>query len=112
MQPGGDHAVTKSERTAAPRQHLLEVQAEALRRSRAANGERAVTHERVRIARELHDVVAHHVLVMGVQASACRRVLDKDPAKVKWAPAAVEQSARMAVDELRRMLGTPPCREG
>jgi hypothetical protein len=57
MQPGEDHAVTKSERTAARRQHLLEVQAEALRRSRAANGERAVTHERVRIARELHDVL-------------------------------------------------------
>jgi signal transduction histidine kinase len=91
--------------TAARRQHLLEVQAEALRRSRAANAERAVTHERVRIARELHDVVAHHVSVMGVQASACRRVLDKDPAKAKSALAAVEQSARTAVDELRRMLG-------
>jgi signal transduction histidine kinase len=85
--------------------HLLEVQAEALRRSRAANAERAVTHERVRIARELHDVVAHHVSVMGVQASACRRVLDKDPAKAKSALTAVEQSARTAVDELRRMLG-------
>ena len=91
--------------TSARRQHELEVQAEELRRSRAAEAERAVTRERVRIARELHDVVAHHVSVMGVQASACRRVLDKDPAKAKIALAAVEQGARTAVDELRRMLG-------
>ncbi|GIG87041.1 two-component sensor histidine kinase [Plantactinospora endophytica] len=91
--------------TSALRQHELEVQAEALRRSRAENAERAVTQERVRIARELHDVVAHHVSVMGVQASASRRVMDKDPDKAKTALAAVEQSARTAVDELRRMLG-------
>ncbi|MBF9134424.1 sensor histidine kinase, partial [Plantactinospora sp. S1510] len=91
--------------TSARRQHLLEVQAEALRQSRVENAERAVTQERVRIARELHDVVAHHVSVMGVQASASRRVMDKDPAKAKTALAAVEQSARTAVDELRRMLG-------
>src|SRR5581483_2474393 len=67
-------------------------------------GERAVIGERVRIARELHDVVAHHVSVMGVQAAASRRVMDKDPAKARLALAAVEQSARTAVDELRRML--------
>lgn len=89
----------------ARRRHQLQVQAEELRRSRAVEAERAVTQERVRIARELHDVVAHHVSVMGVQASACRRVLDKDPEKAKVALAAVEQSARTAVDELRRMLG-------
>jgi signal transduction histidine kinase len=88
----------------ARREHLLEVQAEQLRASQAEAGERAVLGERVRIARELHDVVAHHVSVMGVQASAGRRVLDKDPAKAKIALAAVEQSARTAVDELRRML--------
>ncbi len=58
----------------------------------------------MRIARELHDVVAHHVSVMGVQASATRRVMDKDPDKARTALAAVEQSARTAVDELRRML--------
>ncbi|MEN3608428.1 sensor histidine kinase [Plantactinospora sp. ZYX-F-223] len=91
--------------TSALRQHELEVQAEELRRSRAENAERAVNQERVRIARELHDVVAHHVSVMGVQASASRRVMDKDPDKAKTALAAVEQSARTAVDELRRMLG-------
>jgi signal transduction histidine kinase len=90
--------------TSARREHLLEVQAEELRRSQADAGERAVIGERVRIARELHDVVAHHVSVMGVQAAATRRVMDKDPGKARTALAAVEQSARTAVDELRRML--------
>ena len=67
--------------------------------------ERAVFGERVRIARELHDVVAHHVSVMGIQAAAGRRVLDKDPARPapRWPPS--RTSARTAVDELRRMLG-------
>jgi signal transduction histidine kinase len=89
----------------ARRQHQLEVQAEELRAAQALSEERAVFGERVRIARELHDVVAHHVSVMGIQASAARRAMDKDPGKTRTALAAVEQSARTAVDELRRMLG-------
>ncbi|MEV4417606.1 sensor histidine kinase [Catellatospora sp. NPDC049609] len=89
---------------AARRQHQLEVQAEELRRSRDEASERAVMGERLRIARELHDVVAHHVSVMGVQAAASRRVMDKDPARARTALSAIEQSARTAVDELRRML--------
>jgi signal transduction histidine kinase len=88
----------------AKREHQLRVQAEELRRSQAEVAEQAVVGERVRIARELHDVVAHHVSVMGVQASATRRVMDKDQALARSALAAVEQSARTAVDELRRML--------
>jgi signal transduction histidine kinase len=90
---------------AARRQHQLEVQAEELRAAQMLAGERAVIGERVRIARELHDVVAHHVSVMGIQASAARRALDKDVGKARTALAAVEDSARTAVDELRRMLG-------
>lgn len=90
---------------AARREHELRAQAEDLRRSQAEARERAVLGERVRIARELHDVVAHHVSVMGVQASACRRVFDRDPGKARTALTAIEQSARTAVDELRRMLG-------
>ncbi|WP_144123520.1 sensor histidine kinase [Catellatospora sichuanensis] len=89
---------------AARRHHQLEVQAEQLRRARDEAGERAVMVERLRIARELHDVVAHHVSVMGVQAAASRRVMDKDPARARTALEAIEQSARTAVDELRRML--------
>ncbi|PZG23046.1 two-component sensor histidine kinase [Micromonospora craterilacus] len=97
---------------AARRQHELAEQAERLRRSQAEVREHAVVGERVRIARELHDVVAHHVSVMGVQASACRRVFDKDPAKARVALTAIEETARTAVDELRRMLGVLRARDG
>jgi signal transduction histidine kinase len=90
---------------AARRRWQLERRTEELRAAQAVAGERAVIGERVRIARELHDVVAHHVSVMGIQASACRRVMDKDPERARTALAAVEDSARTAVDELRRMLG-------
>jgi signal transduction histidine kinase len=94
---------------AARRQHLLEAQAEELRQAQVLAGERAVFGERVRIARELHDVVAHHVSVMGIQASAARRVLDRSPGQdlgtARTALAAVEESARTAVEELHRMLG-------
>ena len=61
--------------------------------------------ERVRIARELHDVVAHHVSVMGVQAAGARRILDSDPARAADALASVEQSSREAVTELHRLVG-------
>jgi signal transduction histidine kinase len=90
---------------AALRQWQLEARTAELRAAQAVAGERAVIGERVRIARELHDVVAHHVSVMGIQASACRRILDKDPVRARTALASVEESARTAVDELRRMLG-------
>ncbi|MEU8231825.1 sensor histidine kinase [Actinoplanes sp. NPDC048967] len=90
---------------AARRQWQLERRTTELRTAQAVAGERAVIGERVRIARELHDVVAHHVSVMGIQASACRRMLDKDPERARTALTAVEDSARTAVDELRRMLG-------
>ncbi|MEU4156635.1 sensor histidine kinase [Actinoplanes sp. NPDC026670] len=87
------------------RSHALEEQAAELRATQELAAERAVLGERVRIARELHDVVAHHVSVMGIQASACRRALDKDPARARTALTAIEEGARTAVDELRRMLG-------
>jgi signal transduction histidine kinase len=66
---------------------------------------RAVLDERVRIARELHDVVAHHVSVMGVQAAGARRVLGSDPQRAVDALSSVEESGRQAVSELQRLVG-------
>ena len=74
-------------------------------REREENARRAVFEERVRIARELHDVVAHHVSMMGVQAGAARVVIDRDRAKAKEALTAIEASSRQAVAELHRLLG-------
>jgi signal transduction histidine kinase len=64
-----------------------------------------VFEERVRIARELHDVVAHHVSMMGVQAGAARVVIDRDRVKAKESLTAIEVSSRQAVGELHRLLG-------
>jgi signal transduction histidine kinase len=70
------------------------------------SAQQAVALDRVRIARELHDVVAHHVSVMGVQAGAARRVLASDSAQASTSLELIEQSARTAVDELHKLLVT------
>jgi signal transduction histidine kinase len=87
------------------RQHELAAQASELQREREENARRAVLEERVRIARELHDVVAHHVSVMGVQAGAARRVMARQPDKAEEVLSSIEESSRQAVVELQRLLG-------
>jgi signal transduction histidine kinase len=77
----------------------------ALEQQREENARRAVFEERVRIARELHDVVAHHVSVMGVQAGAARVVMGREPSKATAALSSIEASSREAVVELHRLLG-------
>ncbi|MDR6169065.1 MULTISPECIES: sensor histidine kinase [unclassified Curtobacterium] len=86
--------------------HELDLRTAELAAERERSAAQAVTIERVRIARELHDVVAHHVSLMGVQAGAARRVIGHDPEQATASLGVVEQSARTAVEELRRMLGT------
>lgn len=91
--------------SSARRQAQLEFRAEELRLSQERNTAGAIAAERLRIARDLHDVVAHHVSVMGIQAGAARRVLDSDPAMARDVLQTVEQTARTAINELRGLLG-------
>ncbi len=65
----------------------------------------AVTLERARIARELHDVVAHAMSVMVVQAGAARRVIDDDPEQAKAAIGRIEATGRDGMTEMRRLIG-------
>ena len=67
--------------------------------------EQAAAEERARIARELHDVVAHSVSVMVVQASGVRRLLKDEQHRERDALLSVEQIGRQALTEMRRMLG-------
>ena len=83
----------------------LEERAERLEREREGRTRRAVRDERARIARELHDVVAHEMTVMTVQAAAAQRVLDSDPDKAAEALHAIESAGHDALAEMRRLLG-------
>ncbi|HEV7176867.1 MAG TPA: sensor histidine kinase, partial [Solirubrobacteraceae bacterium] len=83
----------------------LEARAARLEQEREERAERAVIEERTRIARELHDVIAHNVSVMVVQASAGEDVFDTDPARARESLSAVASTGRAALTELRRLLG-------
>ena len=72
-------------------------------RERAAHD--AVTAERSRIARELHDAVAHAMSVMVVQAGAARTVIDRDPEAARSAIARIEETGRDGLTEMRRLIG-------
>jgi signal transduction histidine kinase len=83
----------------------LEERAVRSEREREERERVAVAEERRRIARDLHDVVAHGVGVMTVQAGAARLLLEDDPARARGPLLAVEQAGREALGELRRLLG-------
>jgi signal transduction histidine kinase len=78
--------------------HELEVE-----QQRAA-AEQAVSLERLRIARELHDIVAHSVTIMVLHAAGAKRVVDTDPNRAKESLITIEQSGQQAMGELRRLL--------
>jgi signal transduction histidine kinase len=83
---------------------------ELVQRSRELEEERelfadlAVRHERARIASELHDIVAHAISVMVIQAAAGQRLVDTDPARAKQTFAAIAESARQGKADLRRLI--------
>ena len=83
----------------------LREKAEQLRRERTDQAEQAAAEERARIAGELHDVVAHAMSAMVVQAGGARRLAQKDPERARDAFAAVEETGREALTEIRRLLG-------
>jgi signal transduction histidine kinase len=92
-------------RAARSRARASEQRADALKREQQATTRLAVAQEQTRIARELHDVVSHHVSVMTIQAGAAGKVLDADPEQARSALSAIEASGRETMTELRYLLG-------
>ncbi len=86
-------------------QRALRAKAERLEREREERAAEAVVDERTRIAGELHDIVAHALSAMTVQASAAARLAERKPERAREAFAAVEDHGREALAELRRLLG-------
>ncbi|MFK4274107.1 sensor histidine kinase, partial [Streptomyces milbemycinicus] len=87
---------------------LVRVRREQWARERAereAAARRRADEERLRIARELHDVVAHHIALVNVQAGVASHVMDSRPDQAKEALAHVRQASRSALDELRATVG-------
>ncbi len=83
----------------------LEDRANRLEAERDAQARVAAAAERARIARELHDVIAHNVSVMVVQADGARYVLRSDPDRAEAAVTAISRTGRQALAEMRRLLG-------
>jgi signal transduction histidine kinase len=83
----------------------LREQAERRTRAKVAQARRAIAEERLRIARELHDVVAHNMSVVAVQAGVGGYVIGTNPAEAARALAAIETTSRAALGEMRQLLG-------
>ncbi|MDJ0955114.1 MAG: sensor histidine kinase [Acidimicrobiia bacterium] len=88
-------------------QRMLALERRAIKaeHEREQRANEAVNRERVRIARELHDVVAHEITVMTIQSAGARRIVEDDPARAKQAMESAEAAGHRALTEVRRMLG-------
>jgi signal transduction histidine kinase len=96
----GDGTRRRQEAIVAAQERAVE-----LEMAREELARRAVTEERLRIARELHDVVAHSMSIVAVQAGVGVHVLDSQPEEARRALAAVEATSHQALVEMRRLLG-------
>ncbi len=96
----GDWARTRRQYAAAIEENARLQESEREERSR-----RAVEEERERIARELHDIVTHHVSVIVIQAGAGLTALDRRPERARTALEAIDRTSREALTDMRRMLG-------
>jgi signal transduction histidine kinase len=92
-------------RTRKARVEALEERAQAVEREKEEEARRAIADERLHIARELHDVVAHSMGVIAVQASVGEHVIDTNPDDAKRALHAISDVSRSTLGEIRRMLG-------
>ena len=94
------------------RTRAIEERAIAAERSREAEARRRVEAERVSIAREVHDITAHSLSAVSIQAAAAERLVDRDPAAAKEAIAEVRRTAKGALEEIRAMIGVLRAEEG
>jgi signal transduction histidine kinase len=99
-------------RQRAQRLSVVEVRASALERELQQEAELAATEERARIARELHDVVAHGLSLMVVQAEAAEEMLGRSPEAAAAPVRRVQETGREALGEMRRLLGVLRTAEG
>ena len=83
----------------------IEERAHRAERTREEEAARRVMEERLRIARELHDVLAHHVALINVQAGVAAHVMETEPAQAREALAHIRQAGRSALEELRTTVG-------
>jgi signal transduction histidine kinase len=102
------------DRIGARRAYLRELEERAVRheREREEHARRAASEEQARIARELHDIIAHNVSVMTVQAAAAGDVFETQPGRAREALGSIESAGREALTELRRLLGSVASADG
>jgi signal transduction histidine kinase len=102
---GGAWVVGQNTRYRQRQAELLQERVERAERERRERERIAVLEERGRLAREIHDVIAHSVGVIAVQAGAARAIAEQRPDRAREALAAIEETSKDSLVELRRVLG-------